>query len=238
MENGVLFPVAETFVSPQGEGLFTGTMMQFVRLAGCSVGKPYNQVERVQLNILNSYQTKCATFDGREFTCDTNYQMKTSMTKKGIADLAMQHSLKRICLTGGEPLMHEGIIPAIHWLASRGFTVHVETSGTIPLVRIFNPKRVWITVSPKRGYLPSEIRENANEIKLLVDENFTDEVLKQFMTSVFPEGAKDFSPTVWLQPINNEYNINYANVKLCLAMMDRYRTLRLSLQQHKVIGVR
>ncbi len=33
------YPLAERFKAPQGEGLFTGTPMAFVRLVGCSVGK-------------------------------------------------------------------------------------------------------------------------------------------------------------------------------------------------------
>jgi 7-carboxy-7-deazaguanine synthase len=43
------YPIAEVFTSPQGEGVWTGTLMTFIRLAGCSVGKVMTEEKKEQL---------------------------------------------------------------------------------------------------------------------------------------------------------------------------------------------
>ena len=75
------YPISEIFTSPQGEGVYAGAMMTFIRLAGCTVGKPFPK-EKYQSrkdpiegahNIpgLAVYTEKCTLYDGREFACDT-----------------------------------------------------------------------------------------------------------------------------------------------------------------------
>jgi organic radical activating enzyme len=165
------------------------------------------------------------------------------MTAKEIVQLAEDSGVRRICLTGGEPLMHKELRTLVYYLNTKRLKVHIETSGTIPLGPLFiNPHRIWITVSPKAGYLIGEIRQNANEVKLLVDENMTDEILTKFVAELFPNLPKGVpfreSPIVWLQPINNENSIRQDNVQRCLNFMKKHTWMRLSLQQHKAIGAR
>lgn len=84
-----VYPISEIFVSPQGEGVYQGTMMTFIRLAGCTVGKPFpkemyvpSQKIRPDKSIQNKpaefpiYTEKCTLYDGREFACDTDYRVK------------------------------------------------------------------------------------------------------------------------------------------------------------------
>src|SRR5512146_688808 len=88
----MFYPVAEIFHSIQGEGVFTGTPMLFVRLAGCNVG------------VASSQGSVCRTFTGAEFPCDTDYKMtKRASEQEIIQECHEEH----ICITGGEPFIHD-----------------------------------------------------------------------------------------------------------------------------------
>jgi 7-carboxy-7-deazaguanine synthase len=235
MEELLSLPVAETFESPQGEGVHAGRLMQFIRLAGCSVGKPFaNKEEANKLHQLHDYQEKCTTYDGRNFCCDTNYKMSKRMSTRQVGDLTKDNNLDTICLTGGEPLMHKNIAA---FLAELHFTenipyVHIETSGTIPIsvtTSIRQSAYLWFAVAPKMGYL-DEWSSYANEIKLLVDEAFD--------WNKVPDSIKRVTHKVFLQPINYEHSINYKNLDLCLRLQRQHTDLRISAQIHKSWGVR
>ena len=256
----ILYPVSEIFTSPQGEGYYVGTLMTFIRLAGCSVGKPfpkerYRTPESIseggnlssmaysamakevrEANLLPIYTEQCTTYDGRKFECDTDYRVKWRLEIPEIMELIPSYS-KYVCITGGEPFIHN-LTPLVHAILSiRRLRVHIETSGTKPMSSAFSNsdsmsvycgKTAWITVSPKFDYLP-EMIARANEIKLLVDENFDEK--NQLVQSL---GGK----MVFLQPINNEHTLNMDNVNRCIELQKKFPTWRLSNQQHKTIGVR
>src|SRR6185369_16374948 len=103
MGTKLTLPVAEVFTSIHGEGHWAGTLMTFIRLAGCTVGKP---MAKGLLPILSTgaQSTMCTTFDGRQFPCDTDYNMTGKWT---VEELLMEipHNVRHVCITGGEPLM-------------------------------------------------------------------------------------------------------------------------------------
>jgi 7-carboxy-7-deazaguanine synthase len=209
--------------------------MHFIRLAGCSVGKPFADMkERSEWATIRAepvpqiYQEKCCTSLGEPFLCDTNFRSKE---KKSIDDLLQEIGpVPRVCLTGGEPLMHD-LAPLVFRLWKAGKTVHIETSGTILipdyLIRPYGP--VWIAVSPKTGVLAQAIMF-ANEIKILVGDSFDAGTFVQQYESRFDR--------VWLQPINEEFSINRTHLQRCLDLQQRFPELRISSQMHKVWGVR
>ena len=220
------YPVSEVFTSPQGEGVYTGTMMTFVRLAGCTVGKRYPQ-EHYQANggLLPIYTDQCTLYDGRTFPCDTDFRKKQMMTVSQICK-QIPTGVKNVCITGGEPAMHK-LDPLFQALQESGYWIHIETSGTIML----NPtsrvdERLWVTVSPKDKFLDAMI-QRANELKLLVDQDFDYEKL--------PKVIKQH-PRKYIQPINSEHCVDPENVKRCVDLQRRYPQLRLSLQLHKVLS--
>src|SRR5579862_4361199 len=96
----VVYPIAELFVSPQGEGRYTGTLMQFIRFGGCTVGKPFTETERTAQQ-LPIYQEKCTIWDGRTFTCDTDYRVKEKKTVRELVMWADSHDVGYVLLTGG-----------------------------------------------------------------------------------------------------------------------------------------
>jgi 7-carboxy-7-deazaguanine synthase len=155
--------------------------------------------------------------------CDTDYSLKFFA---GIADVVrMVRDAGRDCpmviLTGGEPLAQSEILELIDALRSDGRRVHIESNGTIftPL-----PDDVWLCVSPKER-VDVRMAARANEAKLIVDGRVPEEHLALFpglgVISLQPEGNKP------------------ANIELALAYAKEHPSrFRLSLQTHKMIGVR
>lgn len=226
-----VYPIAEMFVSPQGEGRYTGTMMQFIRFAGCTVGKPFTEAERTASD-LPIYQEKCTTYDGRSFPCDTDYRVKERLSVHEIVKWTLSHNVKFVLFTGGEPLMRD-IAPLTKALKREGFDIHVETSGTIKpdLNQPFWKMLDWICVSPKKGFLDAYADMGiANEFKILVDGDFDwDKV---------PASIRRKPSKICFSPINDEHSINRENVARCLKLMELYPETRITHQMHKVWDVR
>lgn len=237
----VIYPISEVFISPQGEGRYTGTLMQFIRFAGCTVGKPFPKEmykERYSTDTserplhLPIYTEQCTTYDGRTFACDTDYRVKERKTAKDLVQWACSNDVEYVLFTGGEPLMRD-LSSLIFGLKQNSFRIHVETSGTIkpnlnePWWRLIN----WICVSPKKGFCDEYADLNiAHEFKLLVDEKFS--------WRDVPDSIKRKSHKISFSPINDEHTINYDNVERCVRLQQEHPSARLTMQMHKLWGVR
>lgn len=105
--------IAELFSSIQGESTFAGLPCTFIRTAGC--------------NLTCSY-------------CDSPY------SREGGEDVPTEHILSTVKeagfflveLTGGEPLLQEESYPLMTHLLAAGYTVLLETNGSISLERVDN----------------------------------------------------------------------------------------------------
>lgn len=231
---GNLFPIAETFDSIQGEGLYTGTRMFFIRFAGCSVGKKIPVSEKGSLPI---YAERCTTYDGRSFVCDTDFRTKETLTLEQLMD-RIPKGVEHICITGGEPLI-QPLEKFFDYVANNTpYKVHIETSGTIDIRKTWpswdpadsygDSAWLWITVSPKLAVLP-EMLKLASEIKLLVDDGFD---LEKLPKEIFDHDL------VYLSPINEEFSLNKDNLNKCIKILSDHPKWRLAMQAHKVWGVR
>lgn len=232
------FPVAEIFQSIQGEGQWVGTPMLFVRTAGCNVGKPAKALKVTTpfpMLPVGREASACTTFDGRIFPCDTDYNRNYITSIEDVIKLVQTCSYRHVCVTGGEPFLHSEVLEELFYeLASRDIVMHVETSGTImPNSREWDEHTgicpgYWLTCAPKLGAL-SKMIERADELKLLVDENF--DVYK-----LTPEMREHRN--VFLCPINSIDDINNENVKRCVGLLNQFPHWRMSVQIHKFFNWR
>ncbi len=233
--------IAETFVSIQGEGFYTGTRMLFIRTAGCNVGGPCTA----------GASPICTLYDGRKFDCDTDYNKTDSMNLEEIKLLIGRSQVDHVCFTGGEPLLHartlEKLVMEIlleennNYKQATGHSspperiltkFHIETSGTrrIPVDLEDN---CWIACAPKRGYNP-KVLMNADEIKLLVDQEFDIQTAYNMIAGTKAEREGH----VYLQPVNNVMSVDNDNIQKCLKLLQQQPSWKLSVQLHKYLEVR
>lgn len=204
--------VLEIFHSLQGEGVWAGTPMTFVRLAGCNAP---------------ALGLACLTW------CDTEHSWDPDggdeLSPAAVVGAVGEGGLSRVCLTGGEPLLQrEDLAELVVCLQAAGYTVHVETNGTLPLPGGVRPD--WVTVSPKPpGYqVAGGLRGAVDELKFVVDAAFEVEVAER-TAAAFPEAK------VCLQPEHSRFEeSSVAAVAAVIAHPD----WRLSLQLHRLLGLR
>ena len=209
------YAVKEIFYTLQGEGAQAGRAAVFCRFAGCNL---WTGRERDRA-------TAVCTF------CDTDF---VGIDGDGGGRFASAEALADavaaawpdgaggrpyVVCTGGEPLLQLDAA-AVTALKSRGFEVAVETNGT----QVPPPGLDWICVSPKAGAGLSLCA--GNELKL-----------------VFPQAGAEpgrFEALAFehffLQPMDGPLVERHTREALayCLA----HPRWRLSLQTHKLLGIR
>lgn len=228
------YSIAETFGSIQGEGVWTGTPMFFIRLAGCNVGRyerPSDLVNEKRedlaaLRLLNVEHSICTSSDGQRFLCDTDYRRHLDYSIDELVNIASPY--EHICLTGGEPFMRniEELILALQ----NHYKIHIETSGTRPLQ---GNENVWITCCPKAGFDRALINSpRINEWKLLVGPDVQDLELEWF-------GSRHLvGVPIYLQPIGDVNTHLKENIARCLKLLKKHPSWRLSAQLHKYLALR
>ena len=151
--------------------------------------------------------------------CDTDFSTYTELTAEEIVAKAQQFTKGPgyAILTGGEPSLQVDahLLDALH---QAGYKVAIETNGTHPL-----PAGVdWTTCSPKEG--STLTLRYANEVKVVY-------------TGINPEHwrADIESPNWLLQPLDKNGHNNTTDV---VEYILTHPTWRLSLQTHKLIGLR
>lgn len=225
MVDNIKLPLAEHFHSIQGEGTWAGAPMHFIRLAGCCVGKPPMNGKPPLLHIGSKRAWTCHAYDGRAFYCDTDFSKYLERTP---SELLSETWEQRVCLTGGEPLMHAAKLTEFFKVFSSK-NIHLETSGTIEIPAFLRQTSgAWITVSPKQGVLADSICA-AHEIRLLVD--------KSFDPSTLPADVR-WHHNVFLCPVNGVDHVNHENVELAMKWLEKFPRWRLSCQLHKFLGLR
>lgn len=245
MPDEITFPIAETFYSIQGEGLYAGTPMFFIRLAGCNVGKyPAASTPREQrivgktypdvpeFQILNPQYSTCTSYSGKSFVCDTDYRIKERLTLQQLA-AQFPYDLEHVSITGGEPLIHKHLKSLIDPIIESGLQVHLETSGTIDLSDLsaeYDGSELWITCSPKQGYLPVNALF-VDQFKFLIEDEHDVE---------FIESIDTLNKYIYVQPIER-YDASgpiKSSYEFVVDVVKKHPDWRLSLQLHKILGER
>jgi 7-carboxy-7-deazaguanine synthase (Cx14CxxC type) len=152
--------------------------------------------------------------DGGRFTSPEELAKSISRSWRGAQD-----DTRLVVCTGGEPLLQldEPLIDALH---REGFAVAVETNGTQAAPDTID----WICVSPKAG--APLVQKSGSELKLVFPQ-----------PQAMPESFDNLSfENFFLQPMDGpdvERNTNLA-IEYCMA----HPKWRLSLQTHKLLGLR
>ena len=199
----------EIFASVQGEGLRQGEPTVFVRLAGCN-------------RRCGFCDTKKAWRGGRELSVDT--------IAKEVGRLRRDLPTAWVCLTGGEPLA-QNVGPLVRRLHDEGLKVQIETNGTFPP----EPGADWLTVSPKPPDfdLHPGFKKRAREVKLVVCRTLDLDDVRTVRAAVPPS-----VPLILLPQSNAAWSRKKAVKLLEDAGRAGLEGLRLSLQLHKVYGLR
>ena len=155
--------------------------------------------------------------------CDTDFSSFTEMTADEIVAevLRLAGECRKVCITGGEPLLQldDELIMALH---TAGFRIHLETNGTLDAPDDID----WITVSPKAGSVHTVV----DELKLVFQK--PDEGFIESFSSIPCEHF-------FLQPCDTgDPEKNAVIVQECVDYIKSHPWWRLSLQTHKLIGIR
>lgn len=207
--------VKEIFYTLQGEGFHAGRPAVFCRFAGCNLWSG-REVDR--------HAAQC------QF-CDTDFVgTDGSLGGKYASSDELAEAIDRlwptsrpgkamVVLTGGEPLLQVDaeLIDSLH---ARNFFVAVETNGTLPAPQGID----WICVSPKAN---TELAQTSGaELKLVFPQ-------VDLQPAVFEGlGFENF----YLQPMDGPQLRE--NIKSAINYCQENPRWHLSVQMHKVIGIR
>ncbi len=223
------YSVKEIFYTLQGEGANSGRPAVFLRFAGCNLwtGRESDRADAVCRFCDTEFVGTDGTGGGK---FDTPAALAAAVEAAwpaqgaawpapGAAASTRGAAERFVVCTGGEPLLQldAALVAA---LRGRGFMVAVETNGTLA-----PPEgELWLTVSPKAG-APLKL-ERGNELKLVYPQAGAEPELYEQL---------DFRH-FFLQPMDGPDKAR--NTRLATEYCLAHPAWRLSLQTHKLIGIR
>ena len=216
-----MYTVKEIFYTLQGEGYHTGRPAVFCRFSGCNLwtGREGDRAHAVCRFCDTDFVGVGP--DGGKFATATDLATRVAALWPSQSPVTSRQSPRYVVCTGGEPLLQldAPLVDAFH---EHGFQVAIETNGTL----LPPPGIDWICVSPKAG-APLQL-VNGDELKL---------VFPQVEAEAHPErfDALDFRHFS-LQPMDGPRREQ--NTRLALDYCLAHPKWRLSLQTHKMLGLR
>jgi 7-carboxy-7-deazaguanine synthase len=163
--------ISEIFASVQGEGIWTGIPSTFVRVSGCNL--------------------RCRW-------CDTPY---ASWNPEGpvvpveeVFQTVMSHGLDHVVLTGGEPMLFDGVTALADLCRSAGKTITIETAGTV----YRDLPCDLMSVSPKLAHSTPDDpewkdRHEKSRLNIEILQRLIDTYPVQFKFVVNPEAGEDLA---------------------------------------------
>jgi 7-carboxy-7-deazaguanine synthase len=220
------YMVKEIFYTLQGEGANAGRPAVFCRFAGCNL---WSGREEDRTNALCQF---CDTdfvgtngTDGGRF--DTAADLASRVASFWLANSPTSKPL--VVCTGGEPLLQldRFLIDAFH---QAGLEIAVETNGTIAA-----PEGIdWVCVSPKSATLGNNaserfVQRSGHELKVVWPQAGIDLAA----LTALPFANRYLQPMDVADPALRQFHVQ-ACIDHCLA----HPEWRLSLQTHKITGIR
>ena len=209
------YSVKEIFYTLQGEGAQAGRASVFLRFAGCNLWSGHEK-DRVAA-ICKFCDTDFVDTDG---TGGGKFDDAASLARAAAAQWPQgQGGKPYVVCTGGEPLLQLDT-PLVGALHEQGFEIAIETNGTL-----LPPAGIdWICVSPKAG--SEQKLKRGDELKLVYPQADGDPA--RYAGQAFAH--------FFLQPMDNAAQA--ANTQAAIAYCHAHPQWRLSLQTHKLLGIR
>jgi 7-carboxy-7-deazaguanine synthase len=200
--------VAEVFRSLQGEGRDQGLITTFIRLTGCNLDCRW---------------------------CDTRYARSGGEDRTRDEVLAEVHALgcRRICITGGEPLLQaRELLPLLSALHHAGYVIGIETNGTLD----FRPFQPFASIC-----MDVKCPSSGEESDLSLLAHLTGEDSVKFVVAG-EEDCEYARRIIGEHPIRAEILFSPVFGTDCRAIADNVLTqdlpARFQLQLHRILGVR
>ena len=200
--------IIEIFKSIQGEGIHQGAVTGFLRLGGCNL--------------------RCTW-------CDTPHAQEggREVTREEVVQSLEELRCRRVCITGGEPLLQaDEVVPLLQTLRERGYSIDIETNGTLDFSRCQPYAGICMDVKcPSSGEtsdleLLDRIRPE-DSVKFVVNDTRDCQYAEQVIREHPMEGQIFFSPVS---------GADYGEIVKFL--VDRDLPVRLQVQLHKILEVR
>jgi len=210
----VSYTVKEIFYTLQGEGANSGRAAVFCRFSGCNLWSGREEDRSRAVCQFCDTDFVGTGPDGGRFTTPDELADAVARAWRGEGD-----DTRFVVCTGGEPLLQldEQLIDCLH---ENGFIVAIETNGTRHAPATID----WICVSPKAG--AELVQRSGEELKLVYPQ-----------TGAQPEEFEslDFDH-FFLQPMDGDRV--QENTRLAVEYCMTHPRWRLSVQTHKILGVR
>ena len=210
------FNIVEIFYSIEGEGSFIGYPTVFVRLEGC--------------NLRCDWCDTTYSYDGKTFK---------QLSLENILDEIKKYKTKRVCITGGEPLLNKNISTLMYKIVEENFYLIIETNGTV-----FNENlekslkdiypNFYLIVSPKpevKYEINKSLIKFVNEFKFIVDKYIS---LKDILKYEKLYRLR----TLVLQPESNKKEFIKKALKLQEELLERDIEARVIPQCQKFMGLK
>ncbi|WP_108508100.1 7-carboxy-7-deazaguanine synthase [Polynucleobacter acidiphobus] len=217
-----MYSVKEIFATLQGEGAQAGRAAVFCRFAGCNLWS--GREEDRSSAICQFCDTDFVGTDGIGGGKFASPEELAQAIENAWIDTMRTRRYRYVVMTGGEPLLQldEPLIKALH---AKQFEIAIESNGTIAV-----PKGIdWVCLSPKAG--AELVVKQAHEIKLVVPQaghQPIESVLQRFE-------AMDFRHR-YIQAMDGP-NLS-DNMAFAVQLCQKHPLWRLSVQTHKMIGIR
>ena len=207
------YSIKELYLTLQGEGAHSGRPAVFCRFTGCNLWSGREQDRPTA--VCRFCDTDFLGTDG-----DHGGRFETAQDlAETVAALWTGTGNPYVVCTGGEPLLQldELLIKALH---EEGLEIAVETNGTIPVPAGID----WVCVSPKAN--TKVVVTSGDELKLVYPQLGAD-----------PEQFEhlDFSH-FYLQPMDGPRL--QQNREMAIRHCQNHGRWRLSMQMHKLLGIR
>lgn len=208
------YAVKEIFKTLQGEGAQVGRAAVFCRFTGCNL---WSGREADRATSICSF---CDTdFVGMDGTGGGRFADADALADAFAAEWRGSSANRYAVLTGGEPLLQvdDALVAALH---ARDFEIGVETNGT----QVAPAGLDWICVSPKAD--ADLVLQTGHELKLVYPQE-----------SALPDRFEHLAfDHFFLQPMDSPAAA--ANLEAAITYCTDNPRWRLSLQSHKMIGIR